>query len=71
VGNFDYVDVIANLIKQLIENKASGVYNIGTELKTMLSLAGDVTPILAPEIAPKNVSMNINKLLNVIKGINQ
>ena len=70
IGNFDYVDVMANLIKQLIEKEATGLYNVGTELKTMFNLAGDITPDFAPINVPKNVSMNINKLKNVIKGTN-
>ena len=71
IGNFDYVDVMANLIKQLIEKKTSGLYNIGTELKTMSDLAKNATPAFSSESTPKNVSMNVNKLKNVIKGINQ
>jgi dTDP-4-dehydrorhamnose reductase len=71
IGNFDYVDIMANLIKQLINKEVTGLYNVGTELKTMLDLAGNVKPDFAPINVPKNVSMNINKLLNVIKGINQ
>lgn len=68
IGNFDYVDIMASLIKQLIEKEAIGLYNVGTELKTMFNLAGDVIPDFAPINVPKNVSMNINKLKNVIKG---
>jgi dTDP-4-dehydrorhamnose reductase len=71
IGNFDYVDVMADLIKQLIEKEITGLYNVGTELKTMVDLAKNATPVFAPESAPKNVSMNINKLLNVIKGDNK
>jgi dTDP-4-dehydrorhamnose reductase len=70
IGNFDYVDVIASLVKQLIKKEATGLYNVGTELKTMYDLAGDVIPIFSPETAPKNVSMNINKLKNAIEGDN-
>ena len=62
IGNFDYVDVMASLRKQLIEKEAIGLYNVGTELKTMFSLAGDVTPDFSPTNVPKNVSMNVNKL---------
>lgn len=62
IGNFDYVDVMANLIKQLIESEATGLYNVGTELKTMYDLAKNAEPILSPEYAPKNISMNIDKL---------
>ena len=53
---------MASLIKQLIEKEAIGLYNVGTELKTMFSLAGDVTPDFSPTNVPKNVSMNVNKL---------
>lgn len=70
IGNFDYVDVMASLIKQLIEKDATGLYNVGTELKTMFNLAGDVTPDFAPINVPKNVSMDVNKLKNVIKRDN-
>ena len=37
----------------------------------MVDLARVAIPVLAPESVPKNVSMNINKLLNVIKGNNK
>lgn len=66
IGNFDYVDVIANLIIQLINKDAEGIYNVGTELKTMIQLAKqtmpDAQPSSAPEYAPKNISMNLDKL---------
>jgi dTDP-4-dehydrorhamnose reductase len=66
VGNFDYVDVIANLIIQLINKGATGIYNVGTELKSMIHLAKQTTPDTqpspAPEYVPKNISMNVNKL---------
>jgi len=70
IGNFDYVDIMADLIKQLIEKEATGLYNVGTELKTMFNLAGDVIPDFAPINVPKNVSMDTNKLKNALKGIN-
>lgn len=38
-GNFDYVDTIAGKIIALINKNASGVYNVGTEVKTMYELA--------------------------------
>ena len=71
IGNFDYTDTIANLIIKLIKEKATGVYNVGTELKTILDLAKqtkpDTQPSQKPEYAPGNVSMNLNKLKNIIK----
>lgn len=65
VGNFDYVDKISNLIIQMINNNLSGVYNVGTELKSIHQLASstrDVIPTLSPDKTPKNVSMDISKL---------
>jgi dTDP-4-dehydrorhamnose reductase len=70
IGNFDYVDVIADLIKQLIKQEATGLYNIGTELKTMHNLSNGSESAFSSIDVPKNVSMNVNKLKNVIKGNN-
>jgi dTDP-4-dehydrorhamnose reductase len=65
-GNFDYVDVIANLIIKSIYNKATGVYNIGTPRKNMYELAlrtnKNVKKGLTPANAPKNVLMKLHKL---------
>jgi len=38
-GNFDYVDVIAKQIIKLIRENQNGIWNIGTELKTIFDLA--------------------------------
>jgi dTDP-4-dehydrorhamnose reductase len=62
VGNFDYVDVIAELIIKLINKNATGVYNVGTELKTMRDIAPDSLPTFSRDDIPKNVSMNLNKM---------
>ena len=70
IGNFDYVDVMAGLVKQLIEKEATGLYNVGTELKTMYDLASKsnlVTPNFKPSHAPSNVTMDINKLNTFLK----
>ena len=72
IGNFDYVDVITKIIINLVELKATGLFNIGTELKTMYDLAKqtnyNVHPIIATDNKiPKNVSVNIDKLNNFIK----
>ena len=65
VGNFDYVNKIANLIIQSINKNFKGLYNLGTELKTMYELASktkNVEKILTPSHIPKNQSMDITKL---------
>jgi dTDP-4-dehydrorhamnose reductase len=68
IGNFDYVDVMANLIKQLVEKEATGLYNVGTELKTMYSLANINNPSFSPIGTPKNVSMNVDKLKTLLNN---
>lgn len=61
VGNFDYVDKIAELIVKLINKEKTGVFNVGTELKTMKDLAG-VSPSFSGLEVPKDISMNLEKL---------
>ena len=65
IGNFDYVDVIASNIINLINKGCNGVYNVGTELKSMHDLAirtnKDVTPTFRPSNAPRDVSMDLSK----------
>jgi len=63
--NCDYVDVIASLVIKLIENGSIGLFNVGTEEKTIYELAlktKDVTPILKPNDVPSNTLMNLSKL---------
>ena len=72
IGNFDYVSIIAKIIIDLVKSKSTGLFNIGTELKTMYDLAKRTNPNVGPIIntdnkIPKNVSMNINKLNNFTK----
>jgi dTDP-4-dehydrorhamnose reductase len=65
VGNFDYVDKISNLIIKLIDNGSEGVYNVGTEIKSMYEMASetrDVGKILTPSHVPKNQTMDLTKL---------
>ena len=65
VGNFDYVPNIAKLIISMITNNLSGLYNVGTETKTIYELASEtrkVKKIYAPKEVPKNLSMNLDKL---------
>ena len=66
VGNFDYVNNISEVIINLIKKDACGIFNVGTELKTIHELSKktniNVEPTLKPTHVPKNVSMSIKKL---------
>lgn len=69
VGNFDYIDKISSLIIKLIQINANGIYNVGTELKSIYTLAkttSNVRPSLKYKDVPSNTSMNITKLNNTI-----
>lgn len=71
IGNFDYVNEIAKLYIQLINKGATGVYNVGTNLKTMSELAQKTNTNSEPVFItdsriPINVSMNLNKLNDII-----
>lgn len=65
-GNFDYTPKIASLMIKLITNGAQGLYNVGTESKTILELAQqsdpNITPIHLPPGYPKDTSMSLDKL---------
>lgn len=68
VGNFDYVDKISDIIINLIEGNADGVYNVGTELKTTYDLAKRTKDNVIPanktfySSQPVDVSMDLSKL---------
>jgi RmlD substrate binding domain len=66
VGNFDYVDVISKLIIDLINKNSNGIFNVGTELKTIYELALKTNPNVKkchkPDCVPDDTSMNIEKL---------
>ena len=64
IGNFDYVNKIAELIIQLINNNVRGIQNVGTELKSVYDLALKTNPKVKKtkcnnNLMPKNVSMKI------------
>lgn len=66
-GNFDYMDVITELIVKLINKGASGVFNVGTETKTMYDLASQTSDVEAQEELPKegmpnDVTMDVSKM---------
>ena len=66
VGNFDYVDVISSKIIQLINHNSSGVFNVGTENKSIYDLALKTNPtvesINSPLNVPKDISLNLDKM---------
>lgn len=70
IGNFDYVDVIADLIIKLVNAKAVGIFNVGTELKTIYELAEQTKGVqksLRPDWVPSDISTNTSKLYNLLK----
>jgi dTDP-4-dehydrorhamnose reductase len=68
IGNFDYVDKIGDLVIKLIELDANGIYNVGTDKKSMYNLALQTnnkviaTMDLFDSSTPSNTSMNLSKL---------
>ena len=73
IGNFDYVDVMSNLIIQLIQSDSIGMFNIGTQIKSIFKLASETTSVkvaFRPSETPGNTTMNKNKLNEALKGIN-
>lgn len=66
-GNFDYADTIAEIVVDMIKTDASGLFNIGTPKKSMFDLAKltkkDVKPGIAPDHFPKDITMNLNKMI--------
>jgi len=67
IGNFDYVDRIAFQMKELILMGATGIFNVGTEPKTMFELAKRSNSSVRPrfdkidETMPENTLMNCSK----------
>jgi dTDP-4-dehydrorhamnose reductase len=67
LGNFDYVDVVVDLYVKLIKKDAKGLFNVGTEPKSMYILAQKTKPdveytyINGGQI-PLDVSMDVSKL---------
>jgi len=75
ITNADYTPVISELVIKLIKNGAEGLYNVGTERKTIYELAQrtnkDVKKIVSPPHVPKNISMNVSKMENFLKQITE
>jgi hypothetical protein len=65
--NGDYVTTISGLIIKLILSGASGVYNVGTDIKTWADLTGS-EPISKPEYTPDDITMDITKMNEFLKS---
>jgi dTDP-4-dehydrorhamnose reductase len=75
ITNADYTPVISGLVIELIKNGAEGLYNVGTERKTIYELAQrtnkNVNKIISPPHVPKNISMNVSKMENFLKQVTE
>lgn len=64
--NCDSVDVICNLVINLINENASGLYNVGTDVKSIFDIAVKTNKYVkrcnSITNAPKDVTMDISKL---------
>jgi len=67
VGNFDYVDVITNMVISLILKNATGIYNTGTEPKTMFELAKRTKPNVKPTYELFHETTAVNTIINMDK----
>lgn len=68
--NGDYVPVIASLLVELINKNATGIYNVGTEIKTWFNHTKEefkTIPVSKPDQAPEDITMNLNKLKHALK----
>jgi len=63
---------MAKLIRDVIQTGATGVYNMGTSLKTVYELAKETKPDVVPvndtvsDTMPSDVSMDLTKLKDLI-----
>jgi ADP-L-glycero-D-manno-heptose 6-epimerase len=69
----DVVEVIFWMINNMFDSNwdsdKNGLYNVGTETKSMYEMASktkSVSKTFTPEHVPKNQSMNVNKMKNII-----
>ena len=72
IGNFDYPDALAEIFVDLIRYGATGLYNIGTEDKSVYELAlktnDNVEPCEAPDHFPKDLRMDLTKMKQFLDG---
>ncbi len=65
-GNFDYVDVIAKQMIDLINENRTGIWNIGTEYKSVVQLARQTVPDIPEWYSDKlpSIEMDLTKFNN-------
>ena len=65
-GNFDYVDVIAKQMIDLINENRRGIWNIGTGYKSIVDLAKQTKPDVGEWYSDKlpSINMDLNKFNN-------
>tara|TARA_R100000664_G_scaffold31485_1_gene45126 strand:+ start:6211 stop:6942 length:732 start_codon:yes stop_codon:yes gene_type:complete len=66
LGNFDYTDVIAEMIIKMVKRDLTGIYNVGSEAKSMYDLAKQTKVDVVPGRVegtdmPACVLMNLDK----------
>lgn len=70
IGNFDYVNIISTLMIKLIQQNAQGLYNLGTDTKSIYDLAKssnkNVLGVLKDNLAPNNITMNLKKIKEIL-----
>ncbi len=71
ISNCDYVNINASRIIDLINQKHSGIFNVGGNEKSIYELAKETHPGVKEELSrgwmPKDVRMNCNKFNNANK----
>lgn len=69
--NCDSVDIISGLVIDLIKSNSDGIYNVGTEIKSIYDLAKksnpDIKKINKPVWVPNDITMDLSKLKNRLK----
>lgn len=72
IGNFDYPDALAEVFIELIRGGATGLYNIGTDDKSVYDLAletnPNVEPTEAPAHFPTDLRMDLTKMKEFLNG---
>ena len=72
IGNFDYPDTMAEIFVEMIREGATGLYNIGTDPKSVYDLAKqtnrNVQGSIAPDHFPKDLRMDLTKMKTFLNG---